>query len=101
VSLSAEPGEIVGVIGPNGAGKTTLLRIIAGELAATSGSAFIAGHRCGTRAARALVGYAAEPPLAPPELTGLEWLRYLAGHCARGGAERLELVRSAIELGVL
>jgi ABC-type multidrug transport system ATPase subunit len=101
VTLSAEPGDIVGIIGPNGAGKTTLLRIIAGDLATTSGSVVIAGHRCGSRVARALVGYAAEPPLAPPELTGLEWLRYLAAHGARGAAERLELVRAAIEIGEL
>jgi iron complex transport system ATP-binding protein len=39
VRLTAEPGEIVGIVGPNGAGKTTLLRILAGDLAPTSGRA--------------------------------------------------------------
>src|SRR5919107_957448 len=38
VSFAAAPGELVAVIGPNGAGKTTLLQILAGALAATSGT---------------------------------------------------------------
>jgi branched-chain amino acid transport system ATP-binding protein len=37
VSLSATPGEIVGVIGPNGAGKTTLFNVISGFVRADSG----------------------------------------------------------------
>lgn len=32
VSLSIEPGEIVGLIGPNGAGKTTVFNLISGAL---------------------------------------------------------------------
>lgn len=37
VSLSIEPGQIVGLIGENGAGKTTLMRIAAGELRPDTG----------------------------------------------------------------
>ena len=31
VSLSPEPGEVVGLMGDNGAGKSTLVKIIAGN----------------------------------------------------------------------
>src|SRR6185295_1441814 len=48
-----------------------------------------------------LAGYASDPPLIPPELSGLEWLQYLASHCARAPSERLDIVRSAIEFGAL
>jgi len=37
VKLAVQYGERVALIGPNGAGKTTLLRLIAGQLAPTSG----------------------------------------------------------------
>lgn len=43
-SLSVLPGERVLVTGPNGAGKTTLMRVLAGELAPSTGSADRAGR---------------------------------------------------------
>ena len=43
ISLSIEPGQVVGLIGPNGAGKTTLLRMLATVLPPTDGTAEICG----------------------------------------------------------
>ncbi|MFJ8912800.1 ribosomal protection-like ABC-F family protein [Amycolatopsis sp. NPDC102389] len=43
-SLSVRPGERILVTGPNGAGKTTLMRVLAGELAPSTGSAERAGR---------------------------------------------------------
>ena len=43
VSLTIEPGEIVGFIGPNGSGKTTLLDTISGQLLPSAGQVLLDG----------------------------------------------------------
>ncbi|UCG87352.1 MAG: ABC transporter ATP-binding protein [Gemmatimonadota bacterium] len=100
-SLAIHEGEIVGLVGPNGAGKTTMLRLIAGELPLTSGDLRIVGRRAGSLLARRAVGYASDPPVAPPELTGLEWLEYLASHRVGHPGARTALLQWAVELAEL
>ena len=44
VSLSIEPGEVVGLMGDNGAGKSTLVRIVAGNYPPSVGTMAMAGR---------------------------------------------------------
>jgi simple sugar transport system ATP-binding protein len=44
VSLSLEPGQVVGLMGDNGAGKSTLVKIIAGNFPPTHGSLRMEGR---------------------------------------------------------
>lgn len=43
VSMSIQPGEVVGLIGPSGAGKTTLARVVAGALTPDYGTVRLDG----------------------------------------------------------
>jgi branched-chain amino acid transport system ATP-binding protein len=43
VSLTIDPGEVLGLVGPNGAGKTTLVDLIGGEQRPDTGSIVVGG----------------------------------------------------------
>jgi len=60
VSLTAEPGEMLGLVGPNGAGKTTLLRAALGLQRRSAGAVSLGGRpleRLGEAERAALAGY--------------------------------------------
>src|SRR5215472_10136696 len=61
MSLTAAPGQVVGIVGPNGAGKSTLLKAIAGAIPATAGTVCLDGRDVtnlrGDRLARLGLGY--------------------------------------------
>jgi branched-chain amino acid transport system ATP-binding protein len=44
VSLTVQPGEVIGLIGPNGAGKTTLVNLVTGVHPATGGRVLFDGE---------------------------------------------------------
>ncbi len=59
LSLTLEPGGIVGLFGPDGAGKTTLLRLAAGLLRPDAGRVVVLGHdtRREAAAVQGAIGY--------------------------------------------
>ena len=61
MSLTAAPGQVVGIVGPNGAGKSTFLKAVAGAIPATTGTVRLDGQDItnlrGDRLARLGLGY--------------------------------------------
>ena len=80
LSFEVDEGEIVGMLGPNGAGKSTTLRILTGYLAATRGTASVAGHDVFEQSieARRAIGYLPESVPLYEELRVTEYLRFRA-----------------------
>jgi len=80
ISFEVNEGEIFGLIGPNGAGKTTALRTIATLLQITSGSIAVFGYELPKEAAevRKIISYLPEEAGAYKNLTGMEYLNFVA-----------------------
>ncbi len=75
LTLSVQPGEVVGFLGPNGAGKSSTIKAIMGFVAPEAGSVQIFGHEGGSTRAKSKIGYLPEVALYYPFLTPLETLR--------------------------
>jgi ABC-2 type transport system ATP-binding protein len=105
VSLTVDPGEIVGYLGPNGAGKTTTIRCLLGLLRPSSGSVQLLGARLpgGLPAVLEDVGHIPGEFGLWPQLTGEGCLDYLGRLAHRRPRRRAELCErfelSQTELG--
>ena len=81
VSFTVARGEVFGFLGPNGAGKTTTVRILGTLIAATSGSASVAGISLGSAAEeeiRQRISITTEAPGLYNRLTVAENLEFFA-----------------------
>jgi ABC-2 type transport system ATP-binding protein len=80
VSLSVQPGEVVGFLGENGAGKSTTMKVLTGAVAPSGGRASIGGKDvvADSLAARALVGYLPEEPPLYLDMTVGAYLDHVA-----------------------
>jgi ABC-2 type transport system ATP-binding protein len=97
LSFTVGRGEIVGLLGPNGAGKSTTMRILAGYLAATSGTARVAGFDVfsASREVRQRIGYMPENNPLHPEMRVREYLKFrarLKGLGRKRSRERVDVV---------
>ncbi|MGQ9565539.1 MAG: ABC transporter ATP-binding protein [Candidatus Bathyarchaeales archaeon] len=103
LSFQVEEGEIYGLIGPNGAGKTTCLRIISTLILPTSGSATVFGHNVVKEATeiRKLITYLPEEAGAYKNLSGLEYLEFMAKFAARSKKEIESVIDNAAKISGL
>ena len=76
-SIIALPGDVLALVGPNGSGKTTLLNVLCDVHKADSGYCALDGiplNFC-----KADIGFMPETPYLLDSLTGVEFLRFIAG----------------------
>ena len=103
ISFSIDEGEIFGLIGPNGAGKSTTLKILATLLKPTAGRARVAGHDVVKDASRVrpLISYLPEEAGAYKNLTGKEYLEFMARLYAKDERKAGEMIRLGVKLAGL
>ena len=79
VNIEIEHGEIIGLLGPNGAGKSTMMNILTGYLSAGGGRVEIDGADVADDpvSAKKKIGYLPEQPPLYPDMTVLEYLRFV------------------------
>lgn len=100
LSLTIQPGQIVGFIGPNGAGKTTTIKMMTGILEPTQGTVSINGYDIKNDAikAKSSFGFVSDNPNAFLKLKGLEYLNFMADMYEIDETVRKERIQKYTEL---
>ena len=103
VSFNIKAGEIVGFAGPNGAGKTTVIKMLTGILKPTSGNVVINGFDIDKDPINAKMSFAyiADNPDILIQLTGLEYLNFIADMYAVPKEVREEKIKTLSERFVM
>jgi len=103
LSFKIREGEIFGLIGLNGAGKTTALRITSTLLLPSSGTVTVFGYDVVDEASevRKVISYLPEEAGAYKNLSGFEYLKFMASFRTKDKAQIEELVDTAAEISGL
>jgi ABC-2 type transport system ATP-binding protein len=99
ISFTVPRGQVAAFLGPNGAGKSTAMKILTGYLAASAGTARVAGldvARDRIRAAERL-GYLPENGPLYPDMTPLGLLRFFGRARGLGGARLSARITEVVE----
>jgi ABC-2 type transport system ATP-binding protein len=98
ISFSIAKGEYFSLLGPNGAGKTTIVKMLLDFTRPTSGTLSVNGISSKDPASRTAVGYLAENPRIPPNLTGWQYLHRCAELLGMRRSEATEQSGKIVEL---
>jgi ABC-2 type transport system ATP-binding protein len=100
VSLQVMSGDIYGFIGHNGAGKSTTIRAVVGVLDFTEGEICIDGHSVKTEpmACKQVTAYIPDNPDLYENLTGIQYLNFIADVFDLSSDEREERIQKYADL---
>lgn len=100
ISLEVRPGEIFGFIGPNGAGKTTTIKMITGVLPMDSGTITVNGYDIAKDPinAKMCIGYVPDTHDVYEQLTGIEYLNFIADVYQVSREERKRNIEKYLEM---
>lgn len=100
VTLSVMCGDIYGFIGHNGAGKSTTIRAVVGVLDFTEGEILIDGHSVKSEPmeCKKVTAYIPDNPDLYENLTGIQYLNFVADVFDLGSGEREERIRKFADL---
>ena len=103
LSFHIKQGEIFGLIGPNGAGKTTTLRTISTLILPTSGRVEIFGLEVVKQAGkvRKIISYLPEEAGAYRNLSGWEYLEFMAKFNTKNDSELKKIIKEAAQISGL
>ena len=100
VSFTIRKGEVAAFLGPNGAGKSTSMKLLTGYLAATRGTARIAGHDMAADriAGSVTLGYLPENGPLYPDMSPRALLRFFGEARGITGRQLRERIAAVVEL---